>query len=50
MGALSIKLDSLKATSKIDRVALPNIIEYENSQFTALDPIRLPINSIKENI
>jgi hypothetical protein len=50
VSALSIKLDSLKATSKIDRVALPNVIEYENSQFTALDPIRLPINTINEDI
>ena len=50
LGALTIKLESLKASSKIDRMALPNIIEYENSQFTALDPIQLPINSIKEDI
>jgi hypothetical protein len=50
MGARSIKLESLKAATKTDRIALPEIIEYENSQFTALDPIRLPINSIKEDI
>lgn len=50
LGALSIKLDAIKAASKMERIALPHIIEYENSQFTALDCIRLPISAIEEGI
>jgi len=51
MRAVSLRLSGLKPADFLpDRVTLPNIIEYDNSQFTALDPINLPINAIKDHI